>query len=90
VLLFALAMLRQVERAGVAGWPEATLCIAIVLALPLLNALERLDARDTIELAEKLFGRFGVGATRQLRSVYGEEPKKRDDHRDDRGLEDAA
>jgi hypothetical protein len=90
VLLFAVAMLRQVERAGVAGWPEATLCIAVVLALPILNALDRVDARHAIELAETLVGRFGAGAVRQIRSVYGEEPKKRDDHRDDRGLEDAA
>ena len=41
VLAFAAAMLRQVWHAGVAGWPDATLAIAIVLALPLLGALDR-------------------------------------------------
>ena len=91
VLLFAVAMLHQVLRAGVAGWPEATLCIAIVLALPLLNALDRLSARETIAVAKTLFGRFGHGATRQLGSVFAESPSKLDDHRDDGGaaLEDA-
>ena len=91
VLLFALAMLHQVLRAGVAGWPEATLCIAIVLALPLLNALDRLSARETIAVAKTLFGRFGHGATRQLGSVFAESPSKFDDHREDGGgeLEDA-
>jgi hypothetical protein len=86
VLLFAVAMLRQVERVGVAGWPEATLCIAIVLALPLLNALDRVSAEDTITVAKELFGRFGVGAARSLRSVYGTEPVKLDDHREDGGV----
>jgi Na+/melibiose symporter-like transporter len=81
VLLFAVAMLRQVERAGVAGWPEATLCIAIVLALPLLNALERVSAEETIAVAKALFRRVGVGGTRQIGSVFGEEPSKDDDHR---------
>ena len=93
VLLFAVAMLRQVERAGVAGWPEATLCIAIVLALPLLNALERVSAQETIAVAKALFRRVGAGGTRQIGSVFAEEPSKDDDHReDDRGpyLEEAA
>jgi hypothetical protein len=83
VLLFALAMLRQVRHAGIAGWPEATLCIAIVLALPLLNALDRVSAQETIAVAKSLFGKIGQGATRQIGSVYAGEPSKYDDHRDD-------
>lgn len=35
VLSFAVAMLRQVWKAGIAGWPDATLAIATVLALPI-------------------------------------------------------
>lgn len=83
VLAFALGMLRQIWRAGVAGWPEATLSIAIVLALPLLGALERVKPAETIELAKSLFGRIGIGGVRHVASVFGEEPSKFDDHRQD-------
>ena len=82
VLLFAVAMLRQVERAGIAGWPEATLCIAIVLALPVLNALERVRPEKVLEVAKDVVRRFGAGTTRQLGSVYSTEPSKYDNHRD--------
>jgi hypothetical protein len=76
VLAFAIGMLRQAWHSGIAGWPEATLSIAIVLALPILGALERVEPRQVVELAAALVGRFGVGATR--------EPSKYDDHRSDR------
>jgi hypothetical protein len=61
VLAFAVAMLRQIWRSGVAGWPDATLAIAIVLALPILGALERVGPTHVVELAKLLLGRFGVG-----------------------------
>ena len=83
VLAFAVGLLRQIWRAGVAGWPEATLSIAIVLALPLLGALERVKPGETIELARTLFRRIGTGGVRHMASVFGEEPSKFDDHRDD-------
>jgi hypothetical protein len=76
VLAFAIGMLRQLWHSGIAGWPEATLSIAIVLALPILGALERVEPQQVVELAAALVGRFGVGATR--------EPSKYDDHRSDR------
>jgi hypothetical protein len=88
VLAFAVGELRQVWRAGIAGWPEATLAIAIVLALPLLGALERVRPTDVLELAKTLVTRFGEGAVRRVRSVYAgdaREPSKYDDHRDDGG-----
>jgi hypothetical protein len=93
VLAFAVAMLHQAWRAGIAGWPEATLSMAIVLALPVLGALERVRPADTIALAKSLFGRFGTGAGRSIGSVFAVEPSKHDDHRHDgRGgnREDAA
>jgi len=95
VLLFAIAMLHQIRVAGVAGWPDATLSIAIVLAMPLLNALDRVSAQDTISLARVLFRQFGSGGTRPLGRVFGAEPSKYDDHTVDsaaerRALEDAA
>jgi hypothetical protein len=76
VLAFAIGELRQMWRAGIAGWPEATLAIAIVLALPLLGALERARPAEVLELGKTLFSRFGVGDVSR-------EPSKFDDHRGD-------
>ena len=85
VLAFAVGMLRQMWRAGIAGWPEATLAIAIVLALPVLAALERARPVDVLALAKALVNRFGAGAVRSVGNVYASprEPSKYDDHRDD-------
>ncbi len=56
----------------------------IVLALPMLGALERVRPTEVVELAKTLVSRFGEGGIRGLRSVYAErEPSKFDDHRDD-------
>lgn len=83
VLAFAVGMLRQIWRAGIAGWPEATLAVAIVLAIPVLGAIERVRPAEALQLARTLIGRFGVGAVRRLASAYGQEPSKFDDHRAD-------
>ena len=85
VLAFAVGMLRQMWRAGIAGWPEATLAMAIVLALPTLAALERARPVDVLALAKTLVNRFGVGSVRSVASIYRapREPSKYDDHRDD-------
>ena len=90
VLAFACAMLRQIWLAGVAGWPESTLAIAVVLALPLVSALERVRPEQVVALGKTLVSRFGTGAVRQQRSVYGSdvrEPMKSDDHWSDRYVE---
>ncbi|MDB4878552.1 MAG: hypothetical protein JWM41_4998, partial [Gemmatimonadetes bacterium] len=68
-------------------WPDATLAIAIVLALPILGALERVHPQDVVELAKTLVTRFGVGGVRRMGSVYGQEPSKFDDHRNDTGID---
>jgi len=52
LLAFACAMLRQIWRAGIAGWPEATLSIAVVLALPVLGALDKVNPTAVLELAK--------------------------------------
>ena len=85
VLAFAVAMLRQLWRAGIAGWPDATLAIAIVLALPIVGALERCAPEQVVGLTRTLLNRFGVGAARELASVYSasREPTKYDDHVED-------
>lgn len=79
-LAFAIACLRQIGAAGVAGWPEATLAIAIVLAPPLLSALERVEPKDVLSFGQVLLGRFGLGEARRLTSVFAEEPSPHDDH----------
>ena len=86
VLAFAVALLRQVWRMGIAGWPEATLSMSIVLALPVVGALERVRPADVVSLAQSLVGRFGLGAVRQSWSAAAQAstgPSKFDDHRSD-------
>jgi len=83
VLAFAVAMLYQLTHAGIAGWPDATLCITIVLALPLLSALDRVGPEHAIAFMKALIQRFGVGAVRSIAGIYPVEPSKFDDHRDD-------
>lgn len=84
VLLFALSLLDQVERAGVVGWPEATLCMAIVLALPMLNALERVKPEQAAGLMKAVVEKAGSGGPRSIVTLFPrEEPGKHDDHRDD-------
>jgi hypothetical protein len=87
VLLFAGMMLRQIHKAGVAGWPDATLSIAIVLAIPLLSALERVRPEQAIALFKTLLRRAGEGEARTVGSIYSAEPSRFDDHRDDSGPE---
>ena len=63
VLAFAIAVLRHVWRVGVPGWPDATLAIAIVLALPLLGALERMRPTAVAEIAnQEMWQRATVAA----------------------------
>ena len=83
VLAFAAAMLRQIWRSGIAGWPESTLAIAIVLAMPVLGAIERVSPAHVLELARTMLGRFGVGGVRRAAGAYAQEPSKFDDHRQD-------
>src|SRR5665213_3004173 len=70
VLSFAVAMLRQVWSSGIAGWPDATLAIAIVLALPIVSALERCAPEQVVGLTRTLLNRFGIGAERVIANVY--------------------
>ncbi len=85
VLAFAIGMLRQLWAAGIAGLVDgATLWRSlIVLALPILNALDRSNPHEVLSLAESMLSRFGEGGVRSVASLYSTEPSKRDDHRDD-------
>ena len=64
VLAFAVGMMRQLWGVGIAGWPEATLAISIVLALPILGALERATPEQLVDVTRTLIGRLGVGEAR--------------------------
>jgi len=81
VLAFATAMLRQLWQAGVSGWPDATLSIAIVLALPLLGALDRVSPEQVVALGGALIGRFGIGEVGLSGPNGNREPSRFDNHR---------
>lgn len=84
VLAFAVVTLRQLWRVGVAGWPDATLAVTVVLAIPIVGALERVSPEQVTEVARALVGRLGAGEGRRIGSVYSsQEPSKYDDHRQD-------
>lgn len=83
VLAFAAGVLRQIWHAGIAGWPDATLAIAIVLALPILGALEHAKPEDMLDVAKTLIGRIGAGDVRRMTGVYSEPPTKEPSEYDD-------
>jgi hypothetical protein len=83
VLAFATIVLRRIWRVGVAGWPEAAVSVAIVLALPILSALERASPQDVLAMLGRLVDRLGVDSLRTAANVYGTEPSKYDDHASD-------
>ncbi len=65
VLVFTIAMADRLTHAKALGWPEATLSIALVLALPLLTALSKLSPREVALFGTALLARFGVGDVAQ-------------------------
>ena len=86
VLAFATGVMRQLWSAGIAGWPDATFAIAVVLALPILGALDRVAPERVVDVLTALIGRVGIGETRRVANVYADaerEPSKFDDHRID-------
>jgi hypothetical protein len=72
VLGFAAVMLREFWKVGINGWPDATLGIAVVLALPVMSSLERANPDEVLALTRVLIARMGT-----------KEPSKFDDHRTD-------
>jgi hypothetical protein len=51
VLAFCIGMLRHIWQASVIGWPDATLAMAVVLALPVFSALDRVAPDRVVDLA---------------------------------------
>lgn len=70
ICAFSVAMFRQMWAAGIAGWPEATLCLSLVFANHIAAALEKLPAREVIAFGREIVSRFGVGGVRSVGSVY--------------------
>jgi hypothetical protein len=69
---FAIVTLKEFWNAGIDGWPDATLGIAVVLALPVMNAIGRANPDEVVALTRVLIARMGTT-----------EPGKLDDHRND-------
>lgn len=59
VVAFAGVMLREFWHTGIDGWPDATLGIATVLALPLMNAMSRANPEEVLALMRILLARMG-------------------------------
>jgi hypothetical protein len=68
-LAFAVVMLKEFWRSGIVGWPDATLGIATVLAIPIMSALERANPDEVLAVTRLLLAR-----------ASGAEPSKFDDH----------
>lgn len=47
------------------GWPEATLAIGIVFALPILRALDKVSPHEVLAFGAGIISRFGVGDVAQ-------------------------
>lgn len=83
VLAFAVGMLRHIWRAGIAGWPEAALAIAVVLAMPVLGALERAAPVQVVELTKALISQYAAGGVWNAANVHSasaRKPSQLDDH----------
>lgn len=83
VTVFSYGMYRQMRTAGIAGWPEATLCIALVYAIPILDALSKVSVAEVVEFGRAIVARFGIGAVRVVDALISREPNARTD--DERG-----
>ena len=68
-LAFAVVTLREFWHSGIDGWPDATLGIVTVLAVPLISAIGRANPDEVLALTRVLVARTA--------------PSKFDDHRTD-------
>lgn len=55
----------RIAHAPTIGWPEATLALGNIFALPLLAALGKVSPSEVLAFGEKIVGRFGVGEVAQ-------------------------
>jgi hypothetical protein len=59
--VISVGMMRQLWAVGIVGWPDATLSISVVLALPILGALELATPEQVVDVTTALIGTLGVG-----------------------------
>lgn len=55
----------RLAHAPTIGWPEATLAISLVFALPVLAALSKVSPSEVVAFGSKIIDRFGVGDVAQ-------------------------
>jgi hypothetical protein len=67
VAVFTAVNAYRLAIAPAIGWPEATLAIALVFALPVLAALSKLSPGEVVAFGTKIVERFGVVARRSER-----------------------
>jgi hypothetical protein len=68
-MAFAVVLLRDFWYHGLNGWPDAALGITTVLAVPLMNTIQRANPDEVLAVTRLLLARL--------------EPSKYDDHRTD-------
>lgn len=51
----------RLAHAVAIGWPEATLAIGLVFALPVLRALDKVSPHEVLAFGSIMMNRFGVG-----------------------------
>ncbi|MDP1859697.1 MAG: hypothetical protein Q8K82_13560 [Gemmatimonadaceae bacterium] len=62
VAVFAYVMAKRLlETKTAMGWPESTIVLGLIFALPILAALEKVSPQDVVAFGEKIVGRFGLG-----------------------------
>lgn len=61
VAVFTAVDAYRLATAKSVGWPEATLAIALVFALPVLSALNKVSPQEVVAFGAKIIERFGVG-----------------------------
>ena len=74
VLGIAVALLHQISYAGVGGWPDARLSVAVVLVLSIVGALERISPTAVASVAGALLTRFCAAGTRAIANDYTAAP----------------
>lgn len=66
VAVFTVVDAYRLATAKTIGWPEATLAIALVFALPILAALSKVSPSEVVAFGAKIVERFGVGDVAQM------------------------
>lgn len=70
VAVFTYVIARRLLETKVAiGWPESTMVLGLIFALPLLAALEKMSPADVVAFGTKIVERFGIGDVAQAAFV---------------------